>query len=224
MVACLWHTSSLWNNPCRLLANLALTFVVASLVVPAAVAQDVILAPPTTAPVLDPFRLEDGKYGPGNRGIEYDTKLSDKIVAAASGTVVFAGPVAGSLFVSISHGSGLVTSYGFVANIIVREGQAVMVGDLVALAAGPFHFSVRLNGEYLDPQPLFGVRRQRLRLVMHRQEIGGFTQVLTKARVLSRTRVRLTTGFISLGRYQIGVDEYLSTYVIPGRFGARHGL
>ncbi len=224
MVGYLRRSRALLKKHWHLLAKFTVAFLVVTLVAPTAVAQDVILAPPTSAPVLDPFRLEDGQYGPGNRGIEYDTKLSDKIFAAASGTVVFAGPVAGSLFVSISHGSGLVTSYGFVANIIVREGQAVMVGDLVALAGGPFHFGVRLHGEYLDPQPLFGVRSQRLRLVMHRQEFNSFTQVLTKKHVLLRSRVRLATGYTSLGRYQIGVDEYVSTYVIPGRFGVRRGL
>ena len=130
-------------------------------------AADLLFRRPTPAPVLDPFRLPDGKYGPGNRGIEYDTGDLDRIVAAARGTVVFAGPVAGSLFVTVDHGDGLESSYGFVGHILVREGQEVSDGDLVALSDGPFHFSVRLHGEYVDPEPLFGSRRVVVRLVPH---------------------------------------------------------
>lgn len=134
-------------------------------------AAELIFRPPSSAPVLDPFRLPEGKYGAGNRGIEYDTGEFDRIVAAARGTVVFAGAVAGSLFVTVDHGDGLESSYGFVGRILVREGQEVAGGDLVALSGGPFHFSVRLHGEYVDPEPLFGSRRVVLRLVPH--TVGG---------------------------------------------------
>ncbi len=130
-------------------------------------AADSVFRRPTPAPVLDPFRLPDGKYGPGNRGIEYDTGDLDRVSAAERGTVVFAGPVAGSLFVTVDHGDGLESSYGFVGHILVREAEEVAGGDLVALTDGPFHFSVRLNGEYLDPEPFFGTRRIVLRLVPH---------------------------------------------------------
>lgn len=130
-------------------------------------AAEVLFRRPTSAPVLDPFRLPEGKYGPGNRGIEYNTGEFDRIVAAARGTVVFAGPVARSLFVTVDHGNGLQSSYGFVGHILVREGEEVAGGDLVALAEGPFHFSVRLHGEYVDPEPLFGSRRVVVRLVPH---------------------------------------------------------
>lgn len=141
-------------------------------------AADLLFRRPSSAPVLDPFRLPDGKYGAGNRGIEYDTGEFDRIVAAARGTVVFAGPVARSLFVTVDHGNGLVSSYGFVGHILVREGEEVAGGDLVALAEGPFHFSVRLHGEYVDPEPLFGTRRVVVRLVPHpvqvRRGVGFF--------------------------------------------------
>lgn len=140
---------------------------VSAVPVPSADAADLVFRRPTPAPVLDPFRMSEGKYGPGNRGIEYETGELDRIVAAARGTVVFAGPVAGSLFVTVDHGDGLESSYGYVGHILVREGQEVASGDLVALSDGPFHFSVRLHGEYVDPEPLFGSRRVVVRLVPH---------------------------------------------------------
>lgn len=166
-------SSGPWISPARSVVRTAvvgvtsvLLVVLAGAVQPAE-AADLLFRRPTAAPVLDPFRLPEGKYGAGNRGIEYDTGEFDRIVAAARGTVVFAGPVAGSLFVTVDHGDGLESSYGFVGHILVREGQEVADGDLVALSDGPFHFSVRLHGEYVDPEPLFGSRRVVVRLVPH---------------------------------------------------------
>lgn len=151
-----------------LVAVLSAALGTGAIVAKPAVAADEVFLRPTSAPVLDPFRLSEGKYGPGNRGIEYDTDEFDRIVAAARGTVVFAGPVAGSLFITVDHGNGLASTYGFVRHMLVREGEEVVAGDLVALAAGPFHFSVRLYGEYIDPEPLFGTRQVVVRLVPHR--------------------------------------------------------
>ena len=189
-----------------------------------ATAADLLFRRPTSAPVLDPFRLPDGKYGAGNRGIEYDTGEFDRIVAAARGTVVFAGPVARSLFVTVDHGNGLESSYGFVGHILVREGEDVVDGDLVALADGPFHFSVRLHGEYVDPERLFGARRVVVRLVSH--PVQGPRSVPTRSvvRGLALSAATLPRGSTSLGRHQIDVDEQASTRVTPGRFGARHGF
>ena len=188
----------------RWVVAMALLVAVVAVELPLGSAADMVFRRPTSAPVLDPFRLPDGQYGAGNRGIEYDTKENERIVAAARGVVVFAGPVAGSLFVTVDHGNGLETSYGFVQNILVRKGQNVLDGDLLALAAGPFHFSVRRDGEYLDPEPFFGVRRVRVRLVPH-------------------SNARLQHGSSSLGRYQIDIDEYMTAYAIPGRLGAWYG-
>ena len=146
----------------------ALVACVCLCVVGSAAAAPVALSPPTDAPILDPFRLPDGPYGAGNRGIEYDTADGDLVRAASGGVVAFAGPVAGSLFVSVDHPGGLRTTYGFVGRILVRRGMSIERGDLVASAAGPFHFTVRLHGEYLDPETLFGRARTRVRLIPHR--------------------------------------------------------
>jgi len=159
------RSRSLWRT--FVVAAASVLVAVSTGVLQPAEAADLLFRRPTPAPVLDPFRLPDGKYGPGNRGIEYETGELDRIVAAARGTVVFAGPVAGSLFVTVDHGDGLESSYGFVGHILVREGQEVTDGDLLALSDGPFHFSVRLHGEYVDPEPLFGSRRVVVRLVPH---------------------------------------------------------
>ncbi len=118
------------------------------------------------APVYDPFRAPENAYGPGNRGIEYDTRPGDVVRAAAAGTVAFAGPVAGSLFVTLDHGGGLLSSYSYLERISVTAGQRVAQGRPVGIAGGQrFHFGVRTEGEYVDPEAFVGVRRVRVRLV-----------------------------------------------------------
>src|SRR5688572_15830060 len=70
-------------------------------------------APPVDAPVVDPFRPPAGPFGAGNRGLEYGTPPGTEVRAAADGTVVFAGSVAGTRHVTVKHADGLRTSYSF---------------------------------------------------------------------------------------------------------------
>src|ERR687892_685237 len=112
-------------------------------------------APPVSAPVTDPFRPPTGPYGPGNRGLEYDTRAGDPVWASADGTVVFAGPVAGTLHVSLRHADGVRTSYSFVDAVDVVLGQQVSRGDQIALAGERLHFGARDGDTYFDPAALF---------------------------------------------------------------------
>ena len=128
-------------------------------------AVETVLRPPTSAEVLDPFRPPDGPYGPGNRGIEYDTAVGDPIAVAGSGTVVFAGPVAGALHLTVDHGGGLKSSYSFVRVLLVERGDTVETGEHVAVAGQGFHFGTRVDGVYVDPAMLFGVRVIEVELV-----------------------------------------------------------
>ena len=121
--------------------------------------------PPVEAPVTDPFRSPDSPYGPGNRGIEYDTEPGDVVRAAAFGTVKFAGAVAGTLHVTVDHGGGLLSSYSYLSRISVRVGANVARGAVIAIAGERLHFGVRLDGAYTDPDTFIGVRRVRVRLV-----------------------------------------------------------
>jgi hypothetical protein len=96
------------------------------------------------------------RWGAGNRGIEYDTRPGDAVTASADGQVVFAGPVAGDLHVTVAHGGGLRTSYAFLADITVTVGQRVGQGEQVGVAGETFHFGARLGDIYVDPATLFG--------------------------------------------------------------------
>lgn len=121
--------------------------------------------PPVDGPVLDPFRRPDQPWQAGNRGIEYLTEPGSIAVASADGVVTFAGAVAGSLHVTIRHSPDLVTTIAFVSEILVEVGQTVSQGEPVAVVGASVHFTARRNGEYIDPELLFGSWSWVVRLV-----------------------------------------------------------
>ena len=159
-------TGSKWR---RRVAEIAVVAVLASaaFAAPAAALQRerLVFRPPVDAPIIDPFRPPEDPYGSGNRGIEYDTEPGQVVRAAAAGTVSFAGAVAGSLYVTVDHGGGLVSSYSFLMRVSVRTGARVDQGRVVGVAGDRLHFGVRVDDDYIDPAAFIGVRRVRVRLV-----------------------------------------------------------
>ncbi len=151
----------------RRVTSLLLVVCVLSALMPAAVASasEILLRPPSDEAIAEPFSLPAGTYGPGNRGIDYETSTGDPIVAAGPGVVIFAGPVAGSLHLTIDHGDGLLTSYSYVGRLLVSRGDRVEAGERVAISAEGFHFGARIDDQYVDPEPLFGVRSVSVALV-----------------------------------------------------------
>jgi murein DD-endopeptidase MepM/ murein hydrolase activator NlpD len=72
-------------------------------------------------------------YHYGHYAIDIDGSTGDRIVAAASGTVTFAGwkSNGGGYQVWISHGSGLYTTYNHMSSVSVGRGQHVSKGQRV---------------------------------------------------------------------------------------------
>ncbi len=125
--------------------------------------------PPVEAPVVDPFRAPPNPYAAGNRGIEYATVPGTPVGAVADGVVTFAGPVAGTLHVTVLHADGIRTSYSFLDRVGVVVGQRVRRGQPVGLAGGRFHLGARTGPRrYIDPAQLWS-GRWRARLV----PVGG---------------------------------------------------
>jgi len=112
--------------------------------------------PPVDAPITDPFRPPLTPYGPGNRGIDFATVPGTSVRAAADGMVVFAGPVAGGLHVTVLHADGIRTTYSFLAAMRVGERQAVRSGDVVGLTGATLHVGARREDTYIDPALLWG--------------------------------------------------------------------
>jgi murein DD-endopeptidase MepM/ murein hydrolase activator NlpD len=86
--------------------------------------------------VLRMFDAPSPNWHRGHRGVDLAGVAGQPVYAAAAGTVVFAGELAGRTLVSIAHPGGLRTSYEPVQPS-VRVGQLVETGSVIGeLAAG----------------------------------------------------------------------------------------
>ncbi|MEA2477027.1 MAG: hypothetical protein QOC87_1226, partial [Actinomycetota bacterium] len=126
---------------------------------PAARAATPVLRPPVYGAIERGFEQPQGPYGPGHRGIDFGAQPGTQIAAAADGTVTFAGSVAGSIAVTISHQGGLETTYSSLATVEVAAGDHVAAGTWIGTvfeshpgAGEGLHFGVKLHGRYVDPQ------------------------------------------------------------------------
>ena len=112
----------------RLVAVVAIAVVCA----PVARADDGRLAWPLRPrpAVTRAFDAPSPKWNRGHRGVDLAGTPGQPVYAAAAGTVVFAGELAGRPLVSIAHPGGLRTSYEPVRPS-VRVGQVVAAGAVV---------------------------------------------------------------------------------------------
>lgn len=94
-------------------------------------------------------------------GIDIPAPTGTNIIAAATGRVVFAGTQGGyGRTVIIDHGGGIMTLYAHNSQLLVKEGDKVTQGNVIArvgstgMSTGPhLHFEVRERGKYVDPIP-----------------------------------------------------------------------
>jgi murein DD-endopeptidase MepM/ murein hydrolase activator NlpD len=92
-------------------------------------------------------------------GIDYCGQLGDPIYAAASGIVVFTGPLTvRGIATMIDHGQGVFTAYMHQSEILVNVGDRVEQGQLIGRVGntgrveGPhLHFEVLVGGVQVDP-------------------------------------------------------------------------
>jgi murein DD-endopeptidase MepM/ murein hydrolase activator NlpD len=110
----------------------------------------------------DPFTRRT-KY---HEGIDIGSDYGSSVKAAAGGTVTFAQYTGGTgRTVIISHGRGLTSVYGHASKILVKAGQVVEKGDVIAKvgssgrSTGPhLHFQVMLYGSPVDPLQYLDVK------------------------------------------------------------------
>lgn len=112
---------------------------------------------PLDGPVLRRFVPPTAPYGPGHRGVKLGASPGDPVGAATAGRVSFAGEVAGTGWVTVSHGGGLATTYGPV-EAVVERGQRVRPGETLGhvAAAHQLHWGARVGDDYVDPLSLLG--------------------------------------------------------------------
>jgi murein DD-endopeptidase MepM/ murein hydrolase activator NlpD len=95
-----------------------------------------------------------------HEGIDVTAPYGAPIEAPANGTVIQSGWEAGyGNTVVLDHGYGVVTKFAHASRILVRVGEKVKRGELIAqvgntgLSTGPhLHYEVRVNGRPVDPR------------------------------------------------------------------------
>ena len=119
-------------------------------------------ARPVPGEVLQPFRAPETTFASGHRGVDLAALPGDPVGASATGTVSFAGTVAGQVWVTVDHGRGIRTTYGPLADVEVVSGRTVTRGAILGAVAGAphddgrpaLHWGARRGDTYIDPMSL----------------------------------------------------------------------
>lgn len=119
---------------------------------------------PTQGDISSEFGYRRSPFGGSgssfHEGIDIANNSGVTVVAAADGTVIFAGwKGAYGKMLEIDHGYGFKTIYGHNSALLVEEGDKVKKGEEIARmgntgrSTGPhLHFVVKKDGESQDPQ------------------------------------------------------------------------
>jgi lipoprotein NlpD len=110
---------------------------------------------PVAGEVINAFSLA----GKVNKGVDIRGKLGEAVLAAADGIVVYAG---GGLrgygkLVIVKHNDKFLSAYGHNRAILVKEGETVTAGQVVAEIGSSsskqemLHFEIRRNGKPENP-------------------------------------------------------------------------
>ena len=151
-------------------------------VIPASISRDPIITPitpyngeifvwpqPSSTRITSDYGWRGDIGIPGaskdHKGIDIAANMYDPVVAAASGTVIFVGyDGSGGNTVKIDIGQDLVIIYHHLSRYAVVKGDTVNAGQVVGYAgstgvssAPHLHFSVKLNGQYVNPRPYLGL-------------------------------------------------------------------
>lgn len=113
---------------------------------------------PTTGVITSRFGIRSRD---NHKGLDIGASKGTPILAAASGTVIYAGYNSSGYgyHVIISHGNNVQTLYGHCSSLLVSAGEKVSQGELIARVGSTgistgnhLHFEVRVNGVAQDPQ------------------------------------------------------------------------
>ena len=128
------------------------------------------------AKVISPY----GKRGKrSHSGVDLKTKPNDNIYAAFEGEVIFSDVYHGyGNYIRIKHPNGLETCYSHNSKNLVKKGDYVKAGQVIALtgqtgrATTPhLHFEVRVNGKTRNPANYFDLNKGILRKKIKVQEV-----------------------------------------------------
>lgn len=119
--------------------------------------------PPLPGAIVRHYEPPPDPYTAGHRGIDIAAPAGSVVRAAEAGRVAFAGPVGGTVAVSIDHADGIRTTYSYLSSALVRAGALVARGDPIGRtgsghpgSTGPAHVhaGARRGEAYLDIEAL----------------------------------------------------------------------
>jgi len=180
---------------------------VALLIAPSTAAAGPCWQPPVVGTVTDPFREPPCRFCAGNRGLEYRVGSGVRVRAVASGTVTWAGTIAGTRYVVVRHVNGWRATYGKLETAAVRTGDVVLEGLSLGVATTEFYFGLRHGDRYVDPAPYLGRLVGRPRLV----PIDG-----SRARHAPPPRLRCGRALRPIA-WPVGMPSGLPTNSLPRR-------
>ncbi|WP_250463774.1 peptidoglycan DD-metalloendopeptidase family protein [Microbulbifer litoralis] len=111
---------------------------------------------PTEGQVISRFRSGD----PLRKGVDIAGEKGDSVLAAANGTVIYAGSALrgyGKLLI-VKHSEEFLSAYAHNHKLLVREGSEVKAGQRIAELGSSgtdrnkLHFEIRRNGQPVNPE------------------------------------------------------------------------
>lgn len=129
--------------------------------------RDLLESTPSIMPAVGwlSSRFSQSRYHPihhralPHEGVDISASLGTPIVASAKGTVTHAGWKSGLGYtVEIDHGYGYTTRYGHASKLLVKKGQRVIRGEVIAnvgstgISTSPhLHYEVHVGGVAVNP-------------------------------------------------------------------------
>ena len=131
------------------------------------------------AKVISPYGRRGGRI---HSGVDLKTKPDDDIRAAFDGEVVFSAKYSGyGNLIRIQHSNGLETYYSHNSKNLVKVGDRVKAGDVIALTGRTgrattehLHFETRINGKAYDPSRFFDHQKHTIRINSFHKTKNGY--------------------------------------------------
>ena len=131
------------------------------------------------AKVISPF---GGRRRKGHSGTDIKTKANDSILAAFDGEVIFSGDYHGyGNLIRIKHPCGLETYYSHNSQNLVKVGDHVKAGQVIALTGRTgrattehLHFETRVNGRSINSNKYFDHVNHTIRLKAFKKSKDGY--------------------------------------------------
>lgn len=136
------------------------------------------IVPPFLALLMAPYQEPLTQFGAGHRGVDLAANPWTPVAAGIPGTVTFAGPVAGELYITIEGSGPRRVTYSYMGSIGVSQGATVVAGQIIGESGtghagreeSGLHLGLRVpdpevsgNWLYRDPMPSMRSYLRRIR-------------------------------------------------------------